>query len=205
VMSLVENLARRQHHSLDLLRDIKRLKDSGYSEREIATKTQLSQKYVHGVIRLLESHEHRLLRAVESGKIPVSVAVDIANADDVGVQTVLRQAYEKKVLRGGRLLAAKRLVEARKHYGKGRGTSGKSPRKNLSVETLLRTYQHDVEKKQILLRKAGATRTEILFLMQSLKALFSDENFVTLLRAEGLSNIPKTLADRLTRIDGAMK
>ena len=32
VMSLVENLARRQHHSLDLLRDIKRLKDSGYSE-----------------------------------------------------------------------------------------------------------------------------------------------------------------------------
>lgn len=205
VMSLVENLARRQHHSLDLLRDIKRLKDSGYSEREIATKTQLSQKYVHGVIRLLESHEHRLLRAVESGKIPVSVAVDIANADDVGVQTVLRQAYENKVLRGGRLMAAKRLVEARKHYGKGRGTSGKSPQKSLSVETLLRTYQHDVEKKQILLRKAGATRTEILFLMQSLKALFSDENFVTLLRAEGLSNIPRTLADRLTRIDGAMK
>jgi ParB family chromosome partitioning protein len=205
VMSLVENLARRQHHSLDLLRDIKRLKDSGYSEREIAKKTQLSIKYVHGVIRLLDCHEHRLLRAVESGKIPVSVAVDIANADDVGVQTVLRQAYENKVLRGGRLMAAKKLVEARKHYGKGRGTSGKSPRKNLSVETLLRTYQHDVEKKQILLRKAGATRTEILFLMQSLKTLFSDENFVTLLRAEGLSNIPRTLADRLTRIDGAMK
>lgn len=205
VMSLVENLARRQHHSLDLLRDIKRLKDSGYSEREIAAKIQLSHKYVHGVIRLLESHEHRLLRAVESGKIPVSVAVEIANADDVGVQTVLREAYEKKVLRGGRLMAAKRLVEARKHFGKGRGTSRKSPRKSLSVEALLRTYQHDVEKKQILLRKAGATRTEILFLMQSLKALFSDENFVTLLRAEGLSNVPKTIADRLTRIDGAMK
>lgn len=31
VMSLVENLARRQHHSLDLLRDIRRLKESGYS------------------------------------------------------------------------------------------------------------------------------------------------------------------------------
>ena len=205
VMSLVENLARRQHHSLDLLRDIKRLKDSGYLEREIATKTQLSHKYVHGVIRLLESHEHRLLRAVESGKIPVSVAVDIANADDVGVQTVLRQAYENKALRGGRLMAAKRLVEARKQYGKGRGTSGTKPRKNLSVDSLLRTYQHDVEKKQILLRKAGATRTEILFLVQSLKALFSDENFITLLRAEGLFNIPKTLADRLTRIDGTMK
>lgn len=113
VMSLVENLARRQHHSLNLLRDIKRLKDSGYSEVAIATMTQLSAKYVHGVIRLLESKEHRLLRAVESGKIPVSVAVDIADADDVSVQSVLRKAYEDKVLRGGRLMAAKRLIEAR--------------------------------------------------------------------------------------------
>ena len=116
VMSLVENLARRQHHSLDLLRDIRRLKEAGYSEREIATKTQLSTKYVHGVIKLLESHEHRLLRAVESGKIPVSVAVDIANTDDIGVQTILRQAYEKKLLRGGKLLAAKRLIEARQRH-----------------------------------------------------------------------------------------
>jgi ParB family chromosome partitioning protein len=93
VMSLVENLARRHHRSLDLLRDIQRLKKHGYSEREITVKTQLSIKYVHGVIRLLESTEHRLLRAVESGKIPVSVAVDIAEADDAGIQNVLKQAY----------------------------------------------------------------------------------------------------------------
>lgn len=202
VMSLVENLARRQHHSLDLLRDIKRLKDSGYAEREIAAKTQLSNKYVHGVIRLLESHEHRLLRAVESGKIPVSVAVDIADADDVNVQTVLRKAYESKLLRGGRLLTAKRLVEARLKHGKGQATSNLRSRKNLSVEALMKTYQDDVERKKILLRKAGATRSEMLFLTQSLKTLLSDENFVTLLRAEGLANIPKTIADRLSRLEG---
>jgi ParB family chromosome partitioning protein len=201
-MSLVENLARRQHHSLDLLRDIKRLKDSGYAEREIAAKTQLSNKYVHGVIRLLESHEHRLLRAVESGKIPVSVAIDIADADDINVQTVLRKAYENKLLRGGRLLTAKRLVEARLKHGKGQATSNERSRKNLSVEALMKTYQDDVERKKILLRKAGATRSEMLFLTQSLKTLLSDENFVTLLRAEGLANIPKTIADRLSRLEG---
>lgn len=202
VMSLVENLARRQHHSLDLLRDIKRLKDSGYSEREIAAKTQLSMKYVHGVIRLLESHEHRLLRAVESGKIPVSVAVNIADADDINIQTVLRKAYESKLLRGGRLLTAKRLVEARLKHGKGQATSNGRARKNLSVEALMKTYQDDVERKKILLRKANATRSEMLFLTQSLKALFSDENFVTLLRAEGLTNIPKAIVDRLSHIEG---
>lgn len=202
VMSLVENLARRQHHSLDLLRDIKRLKDSGYSKREIAAKTQLSIKYVHGVIRLLESHEHRLLRAVESGKIPVSVAVDIADAEDINVQTVLRKAYESKLLRGGRLLTAKRLVEARLKHGKGQATSNGRSRKNLSVEALMKTYQDDVERKKILLRKADATRSEMLFLTQSLKTLLMDENFVTLLRAEGLANIPKTIADRLPRMEG---
>lgn len=202
VMSLVENLARRQHHSLDLLRDIKRLKDSGYTEPEIANKTQLSIKYVHGVILLLESNEHRLLRAVESGKIPVSVAVDIADAEDVNVQTVLRKAYESKLLRGGRLLTAKRLIEARLKHGKGQATSNGSSRKNLSIQALMKTYQDDVERKKILLRKAGATRSEMLFLTHSLKTLLSDENFVTLLRAEGLTNIPKTIADRLSRIEG---
>ena len=203
VMSLVENLARRQHHSLYLLRDIGRLKAKGYSEVEIAAKTQLSQKYVHGVIKLLESHEHRLLRAVENGKIPVSVAVDIADADDVGVQRVLRQAYEKKLLRGGRLLAAKRLVESRQKHGKGRATTVERSRNRLSVETLLKTYENDVEKKKVLLRKASATWSELLFLTQALKALMADENFVTLLRAEGLASLPKQVADRLTQFKEA--
>ncbi|MEJ8563024.1 plasmid partitioning protein RepB C-terminal domain-containing protein [Yoonia sp. GPGPB17] len=204
VMSLVENLARRHHHSLDLLRDIRRLKEDGNSDREIAAKTQLSTKYVRGVIKLLESHEHRLLRAVESGKVPVSVAVDIADADDVGVQKVLRQAYEKKLLRGGSLLRAKRLVEARQMHGKGRATSDGRSRKSMSVESLLKTYENDVEKKKMLLRKAHATRSEMLFLLQSLKTLMADENFVTLLRAEGLASLPKTIADRLSTAEGAM-
>lgn len=198
VMSLVENLARRKHRSLDLLRDIQRLKEGGYSTSEIASKTQLSMKYVLGVIRLLESHEHRLLRAVESGKIPVSVAVDIAESDDLSVQNVLQQAYEDNLLRGSRLMAAKRLVAARQQHGKGQASSDSSPRKALSVESLLKTYQDDVEKKKLLLRKATATRCEMLFLTQSLKKLLSDQNFVTLLRAEGLANMPKTIAARLT-------
>jgi ParB family chromosome partitioning protein len=202
VMSLVENLARRQHRALDLLRDIKGLKERGYSEPEIARKTQLSLKYVRGVVRLLESGEHRLLRAVESGKIPVSVAVDIAEAKDTEVQNVLRQAYENNLLRGGKLMAAKRLVEARQQYGKGRASADRTKRRSLSVESLIRTYQHDVEKKQVLLRKATATRNELMFITEALRKLLNDENFVTLLRAEGLATIPKNLSDRLAARTG---
>ncbi|MGK8235797.1 plasmid partitioning protein RepB C-terminal domain-containing protein [Roseovarius sp. MS2] len=204
VMSLVENLARRQHRALDLLRDIKGLKERGYSEAEIARKTHLSMKYVRGVAKLLESREHRLLRAVESGKIPVSVAVDIAEAEDTAVQDVLRQAYENNLLRGGRLMAAKRLVEARQRHGKGQPTVDRATRRSLSVESLLRTYQHDVEKKQVLLRKATATRNELMFITEALRKLLNDENFVTLLRAEGLATIPKNLSDRLAARAGAI-
>lgn len=202
VMSLVENLARRQHRALDLLRDIKGLKERGYSEPEIARKTQLSLKYVRGVVRLLESAEHRLLRAVESGKIPVSVAVDIAEAKDTEVQDVLRQAYENNLLRGGKLMAAKRLVEARQQYGKGQPSVDRTKRRSLSVEGLIRTYQNDVEKKQVLLRKATATRNELMFITEALRKLLNDENFVTLLRAEGLATIPKNLSDRLAARTG---
>lgn len=202
VMSLVENLARRQHRALDLLRDIRGLKERGYSGPEIARKTQLSLKYVRGVLRLLESREHRLLRAVESGKLPVSVAVDIAEAKDSDVQDVLRQAYENNQLRGGRLMAAKRLVEARQQYGKGQPSADRRKRRSLSVEGLIRTYQNDVEKKQVLLRKATATRNELMFITEALRKLLNDENFVTLLRAEGLATIPKNLSDRLAARTG---
>ncbi|MDD9709728.1 plasmid partitioning protein RepB C-terminal domain-containing protein [Seohaeicola sp. SP36] len=204
VMSLVENLARRQHRALDLLRDIKGLKERGYSEAEIAQKTHLSLKYVRGVGKLLESREHRLLRAVESGQIPVSVAVDIAEAEDTAVQDVLRQAYEDNLLRGGRLMAAKRLVEARQRHGKGQPTVDRASRRSLSVESLLRTYQNDAEKKQVLLRKATVTRNELMFITEALRKLLNDENFVTLLRAEDLATIPKNLSDRLAARAGVI-
>ena len=157
----------------------------------------MSLKYVRGVVRLLESGEHRLLRAVESGKIPVSVAVDIAEAKNTEVQDVLRQAYENNLLRGGKLMAAKRLVEARQQYGKGQLRADRTKRRSLSVESLIRTYQNDVEKKQVLLRKATGTRNELMFITEALRKLLNDGNFVTLLRAEGLATIPKNLSGRL--------
>jgi len=197
VMSLVENLARRQHRAIDLLRDIEGLKRRGYHEAEIARKTQLSLKYVRGVVRLLENREHRLLRAVESGQIPVSVAVDITEADDAAMQDVLQQAYESNLLRGAKLMAAKRLVEARQKRGKGHRTTDGYYKRPLSVESLLRTYQDDVEKKQILVRKAAVARGQIMFVTEALRKLLADGNFVTLLRAEGLETIPQNIAERL--------
>jgi ParB family chromosome partitioning protein len=198
VMSLVENLARRQHRALDLLHDIEGLKQRGYDESEIARKTALSVEYVRGVLKLLKKGEHSLLNAVEAGQIPVSIAVEIATADDAGIQNALQQAYEKNILRGRKFLAAKRLVERRRRRGQApRPNAGARTEQTVSSNSLIRTYREDVDRKRLLIRKANATRDKLIFVMEAIRKLLSDENFVTLLRAEGLETLPSNLAERI--------
>jgi len=197
VMSLVENCARRQHQALDLLRDIERLKQQGYRDPEIARKTDLSVEYVRGAIRLLEKGEHRLLRAVESGQIPVSVAVDIAETEDAGIQRALHQVYEKNQLRGRKLLIARRVIEQRRWRGKGLGSTAPKREGPVSSNVLLRAYREEADKKRLLIRKAESTRDRLVFVTEALRTLFADENFVTLLRAEGLDTLPRNLGDRI--------
>lgn len=201
VMSLVENLARRQHRAIDLLHDIEGLKKRGYTDSVIAQKTDLTVEYVKGVLRLLHKGEHRLLRAVESGQIPVSIAVDIAGANDTEMQIVLQQAYEKKLLRGSKLIAARRLVEQRRRRGKGlknnpRQSAKRRPRA-LSSSVLIRAFQQDVDRRRLLIRKAETTRNHLVFVTEAMRNLFQDENFLTLLRAEGLDTVPGNLATRI--------
>jgi ParB family chromosome partitioning protein len=198
VMSLVENLARHQHRAVDLLHDIEGLKQRGYDDNEIAQKTALSVEYVKGVLRLLKKGEHRLLNAVESGQIPISIAVEIATSDDAGIQNALQQAYEKNILRGRKFLAAKRLVERRRRRGRpSRNSGNKTEQQTVSSNSLIRTYREDVDRKRLLIRKANATRDKLIFVMEAIRKLLADENFVTLMRAEGLESLPSNLADRL--------
>ena len=170
VMSLVENLARRQHRAIDLLRDVEGLKRRGYDEIDIASKTGLTLEYVRGVVHLLETGEHRLLRAVEAGHLPVSVAVEIAESNDTDVQRVLHEAYERKLLRGTKLTAVKRLIAQRQRRGKGQDKSGS--RKPLSVERLLRTYRDDAEKKRAMVRKADITKGRLVFVIEVVSSQF---------------------------------
>ncbi len=201
IMSLVENLARRQHRAIDLLHDIEGMKKRGYNDSIIARKTGLTIEYVKGVLRLLQKGELRLLRAVEAGQIPVSIAVEIATATETETQAVLQQAYEKKLLRGHKLIAAKQLIEQRQRRGKGLNINGKLNGKRrvrpLSSNSLIRAYQEDVDRKRLLIRKAETTRNRLIFVTEAVRKLLVDENFLTLLRAEGLDTLPRNLAARI--------
>jgi ParB family chromosome partitioning protein len=201
VASLVENCARRQHQAVDLLQDILGMRGRGYSDNEIAAMTGLSANYVYIVGRLLERGERRLVAAVEAGYLPISVALEICEADDQGVQAALHKAYEDNLLRGRALIAARRLVEVRKRSGKAAKLNrlvGKDAA--TTPEGLVKAFQEDTERKRMMIRKTEATRNRLVFIVEALSQLSNDESFVALLEDEGLATIPTSLADRIQKV-----
>jgi ParB family chromosome partitioning protein len=196
IASLVENCARRQHRAIDLLQDIGRMRQKGNSTAEIARKTGLTTEYVGGVANLLERGEERLLRSVEARILPLSVAVEIASAEDHQVQAALHAAYESGQLRGKKLLAAKRLVEVRQKRGK-EIVRPVSTGEKMSSAALLRAYQEDVTRKREIIRRANATKSRLMIIVEALKQLKRQESFLTLLEQEKLNTLPERLAYHL--------
>ena len=196
--SVIENIARRQQRPLELLQDITILRDRGYSDHQIADKTGLSLAYVHEIGELIANGEERLLIAVETGQMPLSVALYITRAEEKDVQKALEAAYASGELRGKKLLEARRLVELRHRHGKQRGGArNKQPRARMTSAALVKAYRAEAERQQDMVRRAQSTRSSLLFLDAAFQSLLKDENFLTLLRAEGLDSVPRMIVDGL--------
>lgn len=202
VMSLVENCARRQHRPIDLMREIGTLRERGYNDRQIGDKIGVSPDYVGMIAGLLERGEERLVTAVETGLLPLNLAIDISKTDAEGAQRALMDAYTQKKLRGKKLAAARRLIEQREARGKKihpkqYGRDGRN-RRPLTSEALVRAYQKEADRQKLLIKKAELTQGRLLFICQAFRTLLEDDHFVTLLRAEGLETMPGYLQESLT-------
>ena len=197
VASLVENCARRQHQGVDLLQDIVGMRKRGYSDSEIAEKTGLTTYYVGAIAKLLENGERRLVAAVEAGYLPISVALEICEADDQGVQAALHKAYEGKLLRGRSLIAARRLVEVRKRSGKSTNLPSRLRKESMTPEALVKAFQEDTERTRLMIKKTEATRNRLVFIVEALGQLANDDTFAALLEDEGLETMPNRLAERI--------
>lgn len=199
VMSLVENLARRQHTPLELVRAIGALRERGYSINEVAAKVDFSSEYVSAICYLLENGEEKLIAAVERGVIPHSIAMEIARAKDGDVQRALAQAYEEKAIPGNQILAIRQIIEQRNTSGK--GIHNRRPvhrnQKPVTADTLIRSLQRETERRQSFARRASLTRSRLVFVINALKHLLGEERFQLLMRAEGIQTLPSALAARL--------
>ena len=199
IMSLAENIARRGHRPLEILADIELLLARDYTIDDIIHRTGLSQKYVRDIVFLLEKGEERLIEAVQNNTIPLTAALEIARAknDDGDLGDMLEEAYKSGQLKGHQLTDAKRLMEKRRDKGPKSSARPKLPN---SAHSLVKIYQKEVARQHKMVLKAEHAHQQLLLVVQGLKSLFGDENFVTLLRAEGLDTLPKYLADRIETI-----
>lgn len=72
----------------------------------------------------------------------------------------------------------------------------------MSSEALVRAYEKEADRQRLLIRKAEITQDRLLFVVEATRTLLNDENFVTLLRAENLSTMPRPLANLIEAREG---
>ena len=137
------------------------------------------------------------MRSVEAGRIPLSVATEIAAGHDQEVSRALSEAYEKGELRGRHLTAARRVITQciakRRREGK-----AQRDHKRLTGEALVREYKEKIREQKALITKAERTKERLILLTSVIRTLLANENFTTLLKAEGLQKMPAELVTRIS-------
>jgi ParB family chromosome partitioning protein len=195
LMGFVENLARRKPSNRDILREVKLLRTRGYNPDVIATKLGIDRVFIYGLVHLIERGEESLVEHVESGRLPISVAIEIARGDDHAVSLALSEAHQSGQLRGAKLTTVRKLVAARtKQQAKNDSGDNKG---RLAPGALVKAYEQTVQEQQAIATKATKAQDRILLLCSVFRQLLQDRNFVELLRAENLAEMPEKLLQRL--------
>lgn len=194
--SLVENIARRKMSALDQMKTVQWMKEQGHSAADIAAKTGLSEGYIKLILGLLRNGEERLLDAVLQRRIPIAVAVKISGMSDEDAQRIMMEAYERKEMTQKTFMSFKRVVEQRKFFGRNGSLRAKNGVKQASVDSFVLAYKRESQRQRLMIKKNKICEVRLAAVSAAFNFLMADENFVNLLRAEGLSTMPKYLAER---------
>jgi ParB family chromosome partitioning protein len=197
--SLVENMARRFATPAALMVEIERLKGLGYTNMQIGEKLGMDHSMVGGFLALKNDGEERVLDAALGGRIPLTVAMEIVRANEAETQRELLKGYEAKQLSWNAIRTVKRLMDQRRYVGKERDKGTRIRKSRTSVEAMVNAYKRESQRQKLLVKKARVCDAKLLFVVTAFEKLLADENFVNLLRAEGLATMPKYLSAKLDK------
>ncbi len=96
--SLAENMARRNPAPIEMLAEVERLKKEGLTLHQISARIDVDTTTISSLLALKRAGEERLLDAALNGRIPISVAVEIARTEGIEMQRELLKACESKQL-----------------------------------------------------------------------------------------------------------
>ena len=123
-----------------------------------------------------------------------------ANLDDPNLAIVEvdedTTAYEKNHLNQAAIRTIRRVMVQREVFGKKLGGGSKSPRCT-SAEGLVNTLKKESLRQKLLIKKTSVCESRLLFIVEAMRRLCGDEDFVTLLRAEKIETIPQELSQMM--------
>lgn len=198
-MSLAENIARRKPRSTELLNSIIELKNKGFTELEIANKIGRSKNWVSSIVSLKENGEDKLLSAVESGRIPIYIAVEISRAKGVDIQHLLLEGFNSGELNSKQIGAIKRILSQRETSGKGSDNNFCSggKKKRITSEELKELYQENVTRHKIIHTRSEFTISSLMVVKEIMVNLLRNREFSELLSVESLNSVPAFILDNV--------
>lgn len=188
LMSLVENIARRQPNKTAIIKEIERLIKEGYSIGDIAQKTGYTTNYIARLKTLVDKGEKQIINAVLSGKMPISIAITIVEcSNDESIQNYLNKAYEDGEININSLKYMKEVLWRRKNGNKWRY---KSKDKD---ESIIAECKAEIKRGTTFLRKVQRCENNLAYLKGALMKILEDDCFVDLMLTQGINNIPEQI------------
>jgi ParB family chromosome partitioning protein len=145
---------------------------------------------------LFDKGEERLLHSVRKGEIPIHTAAVIAEFQGQPMQEAIMRIQSEQKLSANSLKRLRNLITARKAFGP-KSSGSRTSRTGLTADSIVRAVKREQERQRETLKKAQLCEKRLVFVVNAMKKLFSDDYFITILRAEGLSDLPRFLADSI--------
>lgn len=189
LMSLIENMARVNPRAGEQFNRIKEMKAEGLTDKEISTVTGFSYGWISSITMLIDKAENKLLAAVESGKIPISLAVEIAKTDYQGAQELFVQAFEKGEIKHKDIIKIRAILDARNEGLKGFNGAGfgySKKKKDLTTEDLTKLYQENIDSHKKIKKKALFVEENIILARQIIQDIMNDDGFAKLVKEENM-------------------
>ena len=189
LMSLIENMARVNPRAGEQFNRIKEMKAEGLTDKEISTVTGFSYGWISSITMLIDKAENKLIAAVESGKIPISLAVEIAKTDYQGAQELFVQAFEKGEIKHKDIIKIRAILDARNEGLKGFNGAGfgySKKKKELTTEDLTKLYQENIDSHKKIKKKALFVEENIILARQIIQDIMNDDGFAKLVKEENM-------------------
>ncbi|WP_231578114.1 ParB/RepB/Spo0J family partition protein [Dickeya chrysanthemi] len=174
IMSLAENIARRNPRTVELFEVVRDMKSRGMSDSEIGEHLGYSKNWVNNITMLLAKGEQKLLTAVETRKIPLYLAVEFARSNTEESQQLFLDAYEKGLIKSRDVIKIRNILDRRSEGNKGSKNIEYIHNKNqkkMSPEELMDVYQENIDKHKSLHARSEYVLENLTLIKQIIQEL----------------------------------